>query len=267
MAGGEVGRQAAEEYRQRLLAWEGCLNARDLGGYPTGDGRATRWRALVRADNLAALTEAGRAAVVAYGIRSVIDLRRPHEVAQSPGPFAGGGVHPIAYANVSFGDPAVAPPTGDTLAGTYRCALDRFAHRIAAIMRTIAQAPTGGVVVYCNAGKDRTGIIAALLLELAGVTRETIGADYALSAAYLRARDEAGPVLGPSERAARDRLRAERLPRPEVIQDVLGYLDETYGGTEGYLREAGVPADDIIRLRARLLPGAPQRKPAVPDTR
>ena len=141
------------------------------------DGRETRWHAIVRADNLASLTEAGRAALVAYGVRSIIDLRRPHEVEQSPNPFAHGGPHGIAYANISFGDPAVAPPTGGSLADRYQRSLVLFTHRVATIMRAIAHAPEGGVVLHCNGGKDRTGMIAALLLELVGVARATIAAD------------------------------------------------------------------------------------------
>ena len=65
--------------RTRRLAWEGLLNARDLGGYPTADGGETRWGAVVRSDNLTPLTEDGRAALLAYGIRSIVDLRRPEE--------------------------------------------------------------------------------------------------------------------------------------------------------------------------------------------
>ena len=78
-----------EQRRLRHLGWEGCRNVRDLGGYPAMHGHATCWHAIVRADNLASLTAAGRAALVAYGVRSIIDLRRPHEsvwesVAASP---------------------------------------------------------------------------------------------------------------------------------------------------------------------------------------
>ncbi len=136
-----------ERRRLRRLAWEGCLNVRDLGGYPAMDGRETRWRAIVRADNLASLTAARRAALVAYGVRTILDLRRPHEVEQAPNPFAHAGAHGIAYANVSFGDPAVAPPTGGSLADRYQRALVLFPHRIAAIMQTMAYASAGGVVL------------------------------------------------------------------------------------------------------------------------
>ncbi len=243
-----------ERRKLRHLAWEACRNVRDLGGYPALDGRETRWRAIVRADNLASLTAAGRAALVAYGVRSILDLRRPHEVEQAPNPFAHDGAHGIAYANVPFGDPAVAPPTGESLADRYQRALDLLPHRIAAIMRAIAYAPDGAVVLHCKAGKRRTGIIVALLLELVGVARATIAADYALSVACLRSRDEAWLAQGPGERAERERQLAADGARAEVMQVVLEHVDERYGGTEGYLREAGVSPEAILRLRERLLP-------------
>ena len=245
-----------EQRRLRHLGWEGCRNARDLGGYPAMHGHATCWHAIVRADNLESLTAAGRAALVAYGVRSIIDLRRPHEVELAPNPFAGGGPQGIAYANVSFGDPAVAPPTGKSLADRYQRALVLFPHRIIAIMQAIAYAPQGGVVLHCNGGKDRTGLIAALLLELVGVARATIGADYALSAACLRSSDEDGLARGAGEQAERERQLVAEEPRAEVMQAVLAYLDERYRGTERYLREAGATVEDILRLRERLLPTA-----------
>src|SRR6266545_1675488 len=69
-----------ERERTRRLAWEGVLNARDLGGYPAAGGRETRWGAVVRSDNLTPLTPAGRAALVRYGVRTIVDLRLPEEV-------------------------------------------------------------------------------------------------------------------------------------------------------------------------------------------
>ncbi len=245
-----------ERWRLRHLPWEGCLNVRDVGGYPTTDGRHTRWHAIVRADNLALLTEAGRAALVAYGVRSIIDLRRPHEVERSPSPFASDGPHDIAYTTVSFGDPAIPKPSGSSLAEEYQRSLVLFPHRIAAIMQTIAYASPGSVVLYCNAGKDRTGIIVALLLELVGVARPTIVADYALSVERLRLRDETSLAGEAGERAQQEPQVAAEEPRAEVMQVVLEYLDERYRGTEMYLREAGVASEAILRLRERLLPAA-----------
>jgi protein-tyrosine phosphatase len=238
----------------RRLAWEGVLNARDLGGYPAAGGRETRWGAVVRSDNLTALTPAGRAALVQYGVRTIVDLRLPKEVAGRPSPFAEPGDHGIAYANVSFVDPAAAPPTEfSTLADDYTGMLDRFGQPVAAVMTTIANAADGGVLVHCAAGKDRTGLVAALLLGLVGVAPETIASDYALSAECLRQRTEEWLENGPGDRAERQEMLRRFAPTPEAMLEVLDDLTERHGGVEGYLSRVGVPAGDRARLRARLL--------------
>jgi protein-tyrosine phosphatase len=244
-----------EQHEQtRLLAWEGLVNARDLGGYPAAGGRETRWGAVVRSDSLAALTEAGRAALAGYGVRAVVDLRLPDELARHPNPFASPGDHGIAYTNVSILDPAAGyPPQTLTLAENYLWTLDRFAGYVAEVMAAIAGAPEGGVLVHCAAGKDRTGLISALLLGLVGVPAETIAADYALTAELLRPRDQEWLEHGPGERAEREALAARFAPTAEVMLEVLDGLDRRYGGVEGYLAAAGVSPADLDRLRDRLL--------------
>jgi protein-tyrosine phosphatase len=238
----------------RQLAWEGCLNARDLGGYATGDGRETRWGAVVRSDSLAALTEAGRAALAGYGVRAIVDLRLADEIAQDPNPFAQPGDHGIAYTNISIIDPAAGfPPDTDTLADNYLWMLDRFRGFVAQVMAAIADAPEGGVLIHCAAGKDRTGLISALLLELVDVPAETIATDYALTAELLRPRDEEWLENGPGERAEREAMLARFAPTGEVMLEVLDKLAERHRGAEGYLLEAGVTAADLDRLRDRLL--------------
>jgi protein-tyrosine phosphatase len=244
------------EQRQwtRRLAWEGLLNARDLGGYPAAGGRETRWGAVVRSDSLAALSEAGRAALATYGIRAIVDLRLPDELARHPNPYAEPGDHGIAYTNVSILDPAAGfPPETLTLAENYLWTLDRFAGYVAEVMAAIAGAPEGGVLIHCAAGKDRTGLISALLLGLAGVPAETIAADYALTAELLRPRDQEWLEHGPGERAEREALAARFAPTAEVMLEVLEGLDRRYGGVEGYLAAAGVSPADLQRLRDRLL--------------
>jgi protein-tyrosine phosphatase len=159
-----------EQEQARRLPWEGCLNARDLGGYRTRDGRETQWGAIVRSDNPSTLTDAGKAALVDHGVRTIVDLRTPSEVTEYPNPFAESGSHGIAYHHLSLVDPAGSPaPEFTTLANDYKSMLDRFPDQVGAIMRTIADAPEGGVMIHCMAGKDRTGIMSALLLDLAGV--------------------------------------------------------------------------------------------------
>ena len=240
--------------RSRRLAWEGLLNSRDLGGYPTVDGRETRWGAVVRSDNLTPLTDAGRAALVAYGVRSIVDLRRPHEIEENPNPFAAPGPHGIRYTNIPFQDPA-APGEAEpeTLALIYATMLDRFAPRVAAVMTAIAQEPDGGVLVHCAGGKDRTGLVSALVLSVAGVAPETVAADYALSGEYLRPREEAYLLNGPGERAERERIVARYSPKAEVMIETLDYLNGRYGGVEPYLLHAGVSVGDIVSLRRRMV--------------
>jgi protein-tyrosine phosphatase len=245
----------------RLLEWEGCLNARDLGGYATGDGRETRWGAVVRSASLAALTEAGRAALADYGVRAIVDLRLPAELADDPNPFAEPGDHGIAYTNVSFIDPAAAPPEAvSTLAEDYLQMLDRYRQGVAEAMTAVARAPDGTVLIHCAAGKDRTGLISALLLGLAGVPDETIAADYAMTAELLRHRErEWLEGLEPEERAEREAMLARYAPTAEAMSAVLEGLAERFGGVEHYLLATGLGTDDLDRLRDRLVAPAGPR--------
>ena len=242
------------EERARRLHWEGSLNARDLGGYRAADGRETRWGAIVRSDSLHALTETARAALAAYGVRSIVDLRLPEELVVYPNPFAEPGEHGIIYTNVSFIDPGASPPDAtSTIVEDYTGLLQRYAMRVGDALTTIARAPEGGVLVHCAVGKDRTGLVCALLLDLAGVDRETIGAEYALSGEHLKPRQEEWLLNGPGERADREKILAWGEPRAEVMAEVLDRVDDRYGGTEAYLREAGVDDEVIARLRSRML--------------
>lgn len=242
----------------RLLAWEGCLNARDLGGYATEDGRETRWGTVVRSDCPAALTEAGRAALADYGVRAIVDLRLPAELADNPNPFAEPGDHGIVYTNVSFIDPAAAPPDAvSTLAEDYLQMLDRYRLGVAEALAAIARAPDGAVLVHCAAGKDRTGLISALLLGLVDVPAETIAADYAMTAELLRPRERRWlEGLPPEERTEREAMLARYAPTAEVMREVLEGLGERHGGVEPYLRSTGLGQDDLDRLRDRLVGGA-----------
>jgi protein-tyrosine phosphatase len=169
--------------------------------------------------------------------------------------------HAVRYVNVSFIMPSAYWPTDIlSLADGYKRSLDRFAPQVAAIVRTIAAAPEGGVLVHCAAGKDRTGLVIALLLDLAGVPRDVIAADYALSSENLRERTREWIERVPEQRAEREAEMARGRTRPEVMLEVLAHLDERYGGTEGYLLAAGCRESDFTALRERLLlmPGSPR---------
>ena len=196
----------------------------------------------------------GRPALADYGVRAIVDLRLPGELDREPNPFAEPGDHGIAYTNVSFIDPAAAPPEEvATLAEDYVRMLDRYRGGVADVMVAVAEAPEGGVLIHCAAGKDRTGLISALLLGLVGVPAATIADDYALTAELLRSRELEWLEHGPGERAEREAMVARFAPTAEVMLEVLARLTERWGGVEPYLLAAGVSRGDLERLRDRLL--------------
>jgi protein-tyrosine phosphatase len=236
-------------YARRHLDWEGCFNVRDLGGLKAGGG-ATRWGAVVRADALDGLTAAGWAALWQHGVRTVIDLREPGErgVDAAPRPRDVTTVHlPLdGREHREFWDEwASGPQFGTPL--YYRAHLARFPERSAAVVAAIARAAPGGVVVHCAGGRDRSGLIALLVLALAGVDAPAIAADYELSGARLRARCEAlgEPDPGPELEA----FLAERgTTAGDVIAATLAALD-----VEACLRGGGMTRSDAAALRARML--------------
>jgi protein-tyrosine phosphatase len=255
--------QGVNQPQARRLEWEACHNARDVGGYETRDGRRTRWRRVLRADNLRRLTPSGAAALVQDGVRTILDLRSPFELRLDPCPFAPPCPLPDApsYRSVPVldqGDRALAAAleAARSVAELYALMLERCRPRIAAVVAAVGAAPAGGVLVYCHAGKDRTGLITALVLALADVQPATIAADYALSEAYLQPLYDA--QLGATRTAAdRERLaRQLRSPlnaaRPETMLDTLAYLDARHRGVYAYLRSAGVAEQDLHRVRSRL---------------
>jgi protein-tyrosine phosphatase len=247
----------------RRLRWEACYNARDLGGYATADGNLTRWGAFVRADNLSRLTPAGQATLIAYGVRTVIDLRRAYELTIDRNPFAAPSEHTSAvmYLNLPLGLGAdrdgilavQAAGEGDdpSLMATFCLVLDHYWRGIAGVMNLIAAAPPGAVLFHCHAGKDRTGMVAALLLALAGVPNATIAEDYALSQLCLQ------PIFEHELSQEPDPAKRDQMPwwmgaAPMTMLGVLNHLEQRHGGVERYLRAAGVAAAGLERLRQRI---------------
>jgi protein-tyrosine phosphatase len=243
----------------RELDWEGLLNVRDLGGQPLVGGGETRFRAYVRADNVEALTTGGWRALVDYGVRTVVDLRfeGEREIDPPAGLPIRGLHHPIVP---QLGDPDRAeidtlamsadPPESTTL--VYGSMLDRYRERFGEAVTAIASADDGGTVLFhCMAGKDRTGLIAALLLSVAGVERRAIAADYALSAGNLGPAIDAWVSAGVDERERDLRRRIGAAPA-EAMLAVLEALDEGHGGPESYLVRAGVAPGLLDRVRSHL---------------
>jgi len=237
----------------RALAWDACLNARDLGGLTTADGRRVRRGALVRSDQLCRLSDGGRTALVAHGVRTVIDLRTPSEVERDPDPIW--HEHGVDYLNIPQQDGQLWQESewiARTRAERDAMALDRRAEHIVAMARAVANAAPGGVLIHCLAGKDRTGIAVALLLGLVGVSEADIAADYALSEAALAAERAAALEAAPDDEA-RARLERSYDARAETMLATLAHLRTRHGGAEAYLVRAGLERDAIDRIHARLL--------------
>jgi protein-tyrosine phosphatase len=235
----------------RHVAVAGTFNIRDLGGYVSGEGQ-TRWRRLLRADGLHRLDAAGMTMLTDEGVRTVIDLRRDHELESHPNPFRDNPI--VAYHNVSLFDaldPA-AMTSGDVLLDLYLAALTTRHGAIAQVLTLIADAPEGIVLFHCTAGKDRTGLIAALMLALAGVEVAVIVEDYALTGPMIAPLLETfvadAVARGTDIESFRPLLACER----QTMLTTLAFLIDNHGSVEDYLRSIGLGHDTIDRLRARL---------------
>ncbi|HXC75760.1 MAG TPA: tyrosine-protein phosphatase [Candidatus Acidoferrum sp.] len=235
----------------RRLDWPDCRNTRDLGGLPSPSG-FTRSGIFVRSDNLRSLTAEGQDAMVAYGVTDVIDLRSESEVASSPSPFAArfGGPAPT-YKHLPLVDDATMRMLAEApdMFDRYLMMLDRRAEAFRDVFTALARTD-GAAVFHCFAGKDRTGMVAAMSLALAGVEVESIAADYAETDSQMATRYVEWLAAAPPDHleAMREDLRCP----PERIVAVLERLDQRWGGVEGYLEMAGVPAADIASLRSKL---------------
>jgi protein-tyrosine phosphatase len=248
--------------RSRELAWEGCLNVRDLGGHPTRDGGETRYGALVRADSVRQLSDAGWQALVDYGVRTVLDLRGDHEREEDPPAELPVEVVHVPFMEASEAEweeiggeidkaSAAAPDVATGTRDVYLIFLEHFRQNVAAAVRAVAQAPEGGVVIHCVGGKDRTGLLAAFLLHLAGVSPEDIATDYALSEERLRPRHEAWFEAAETEEELGRLQRIAQTPAASML-GVFEALERRYGSVEGFLREAGVSDDELALARTRL---------------
>ena len=160
----------------RHLDVDGAYNIRDLGGYPTADGRKTRWRTFLRADSLHRLTAESQQALVDYGVRTVIDLRRSVQVQEQPNVFADSADveylhHDMVGDEPLYDSAADAMQSGvmaDRILLSYGAILDLRQSAVRDILSSLAKRTGRTGMYHCNGGMDRTGIVSALLLGLPG---------------------------------------------------------------------------------------------------
>ena len=239
---------------ERLIALEGAVNFRDLGGYAAGDGRRTRWRVLFRADGLGELTESDLSVLRAIGIRTVIDLRSGDELAR--GRFDV-GAHPVSFHHFPFMEEL--PDAQDFerrpgfLGTQYREFLSDAGGQIRGALEVLAAPDALPAVFHCTAGKDRTGVLSAIVLSLLGVDEPTVVADYALSGEAM-ARLRAKLILKyPEGRDSIENLDEVFSADPAQMESLLDHLKERYGSVDAYVAGLGTAPGVVEGLRAGLL--------------
>ena len=234
-----------------MLRVGGTRNLRDLGGYATRDGRRTRWRTVYRSDCLDQVDAEGQAWLVRSGLRTVIDLRDKVEAANRPNVFAGSAV--VAYRRVPLWDEPLPDSAAPDVADGYLRELDLLGPRLVAVIEDVLAPGALPVLIHCAAGKDRTGLVVALLLAAVGVPDETIAEDYALSSVCLGPEYVAASRTWVLERGL-DWARWAHLfeTPPDRMLKTLAYLERQFGGAERYLRDHGLAAERIAELRERL---------------
>jgi protein-tyrosine phosphatase len=245
----------------RSLPWDGCFNVRDLGGLETASGGRTRRGAVVRADNMRGLSASGWQAAIDHGVRRLVDLRFEGEGLGEASPPDGVAV--VAVSLFGQHDPELARAFDERVrneddvaavfAAGYIDTLENSPDRVATAVAAVADTDhADGVVIHCLAGKDRTGIVSALLLGVADVPDEVVAADYAQSGPNMEPRFV--EWLASAGTAAELEFRRRLVEAPvETMMAVLSWLRNSTGGAAGYLRQAGLTEGQILRLRMRLL--------------
>lgn len=232
----------------KLYTVEGAQNVRDAGGYPTAEGGGMAAGRFVRAGSLAKLTGQGRKALAELGVNCIIDLRSSFEIRRDPDALDGIAadyyqIPMLDYiqSNLARGELSAFPTS---MASMYRGLLDYSQEEFRRVFSLMASTSYQVVLFHCTAGKDRTGMTAMLLQELAGVDDRCIVEDYAKSQELM------GQITPPAKmpKALNYVLHA----RPETMRDTIDYLRVEYGGARGYLRRVGVTEAELERLFQKL---------------
>jgi protein-tyrosine phosphatase len=244
---------------QRVLALEAVHNFRDLGGYATVDGRMTRWRTLYRADGLHRLTAADLEVLRPLGLRTVVDLRTDAELAER-GRFPV-EAHPVRFHHLPVIDvtwertpEAESADPVSFLFDQYQELLTYGEPLFAKAFHLLAVPGALPAVFHCAAGKDRTGILAALLLGAAGVPHDVVAEDYGLSRAAMERTREWAAAKSPELAAVWDSVpAAHRAAEPEAMRALLDQLAVRFGSIRDYVVSIGASNAVLSRLGASFL--------------
>jgi protein-tyrosine phosphatase len=256
-ASGSVSPTADGDDHVRMLAFEGCVNFRDLGGYRTSDGHRIEWRRLFRADGLHRMTAADDARLLELGLATVVDLRTVDE-AEQRGRFPLDRV-PVRYVHLPLMD--ILPATEELpswreasyVARRYTFMVSEAGPALTRAIEVLAAPEARPAVFHCSAGKDRTGVLSALILAFLGVPDETIVDDYALSGpAMVDLLEHLKAEYPEAAEAVQEHAPAILRVMPESMGEFIAQMRATYGGFDGLAESLGV-VDSVDRLRRTLL--------------
>ena len=243
---------------RRHIIFEALFNVRDLGGYVTADGRTTRWQTLYRADGINRVSGTDVDRLTALGLRTVVDLRTPGEV-EHRGRFPTDDI-PVTYHHLpviretweSWEVEADVEPVGFLLA-RYQEMLDEGAPALAAALEVLADPAAYPAVFHCAAGKDRTGVLAAVILGALGVDDDTVADDYGLSRGAMDTLVEWLRATMPEALdAMTDQPAAFLDAPPQAMHELLATVRADHGSMAGYLESIGVDAATVDALRRNL---------------
>ncbi len=229
------------------LPLKGTTNTRDLGGYPTKDGHVTKWQVFVRSDDLYELTESDKHLLINYGLSTIIDLRSTPELQMRPNPFSQDPS--IDYHNVSLFENAspevLSKAPADLLKSMYIEMLELHQEQIRTIFKAIASAKEGMVLFHCAAGKDRTGVVAMLLMGLVKVPNRDIVSNYEVSFTNLRRNTYFKQHANPQSQLL--------FSTNTNMEDLIRFVRDQYGSVENYLITIGLSPETLALIKARFV--------------
>lgn len=244
----------------RIRPLDGATNFRDLGGYAAADGRRVRWGRLYRSDHLAGLSAPDLQSLAALGLRHAVDFRGERESAAQHYALPGIRRHALSIeptvaqrmeALERSGEPLTPAHMAELMCELYRRLVNEQAHRFAALFELLLT-EDDPLVFHCTAGKDRTGLAAALILRALGVPAQTVMADFLLTNEVYR-----HPPM-PNARLPAEVLAVLWGVQPGFLEEAFDTIDRDQGGLPRYLEQRlGLTAPRQEALRARLLEAAP----------
>ncbi len=238
--------------KPNALAIEGTCNFRDLGGYRTEDGMHFRDHICFRSDNLHRVAAAGIEQIKSLGVTKVIDLRRIDETNREPNVFSVHSIDQIEYVHIPLKFVPMPETTAPfTLGDLYRAIAEANQYEIGNIIRHIISNSTGATIFHCKAGKDRTGIIAALVLGIANVIKQDIIDDYQITSSFI------SPIMADLRAERPEAISVDHYDQllttdPAYMEQFLQLLEDKYGGVKLYLKTCGITEEEFIRFESRV---------------